>query len=260
MMQTRPAPSTVAAPPPPPPPGLAAVHAEALYRPVPPVDCDADGYPCSDSKTVESTKHGRTADYLGTVMRARYRNQADVCVASDLGLFFERGNRAALLAPDFMIAFGVDGRGDRPSFKIWDEGRVPALALELLSARTWRRDLEVKPGLYRDLGIREYWTVELLGRFSPPIIGRRLRGGVYVEIPPEASGGLHSEVLDLELCMVGEELRFREVDTGAIIPDYTELEDMRRAATRRVAQESGARRSAEARVAALEEELHRLKG
>ena len=246
MMQTRPAPSTSAARPPLPSPGLAALHAEALYRPVPPVDCDADGYPCADSKPVESTKHDRTADYLGSVIRARYRHQADVCVASDLGLFFERGNRAALLAPDFMIAFDVDGRGDRSSFKVWDEGRVPDLALELLSARTWRRDLRAKPGLYQALGIREYWTVELLDRFSPPIIGRRLCGGGYVEVPTAASGGLRSEILDLELGMVDGEFRFREVDTGAIIPDYTELDDMRRAATRR--------------VAALEEELRRLKG
>lgn len=253
MMQTRPAPSTATARPPLPAPGLAALHAEALYRPVPPVDCDDDGYPFSDSKTVESTKHDRTAIYLGSVMRARYRHQADVCVASDLGVFFERGNRAALLAPDFMIAIDVDGRGDRSSFKVWDEGRVPDLALELLSVHTWRRDLRVKPGLYRDLGVREYWTVELLDRFSPPIIGRRLRGGEYVDIPAEASGGLHSEVLDLELCMVDGEFRFREVDTGTIIPDYIELEDMRRA-------ESDARRSAEARVAALEEQLGRLKG
>ena len=246
MMQTRPAPSTAAERPPLPSPGLAAVHAEALYRPVRPVDCDADGYPFNDSKTVESTKHDRTAAYLGTVMRGRYRNQADVCVASGLGLFFERGNRAALLAPDFMIAFDADGRGDRLSFKVWDEGRVPDMALELLSERTWRRDLEVKPGLYRDLGIREYWTVELLGRFSPPIVGRRLQGGEYVEVPTEASGGLRSEILDLELCMVGEEFRFREVDTGAIIPDYTELVNMTCDPTRR--------------VAALEEELRRLKG
>ena len=253
MMQTRPAPSTAPVRPPLPAPGLAALHAQALYRPVPPVDCDDDGYPCSDSKTVESTKHDRTASYLGTVMRERYRDQVDVCVASDLGVFFERGNRAALLAPDFMIAIDVDGRGDRPSFKVWDEGRVPDLALELLSVHTWRRDLRVKPGLYRDLGVREYWTVELLDRFSPPIIGRRLRGGKYVDIPSEASGGLHSEVLDLELCMVDDEFRFREVATGEITPDYTELTDMRRA-------ESDARQSAEARVAALEEELGRLKG
>ena len=46
--------------------------------------------------------------------------------------------------------------------------------------------------------------------------------------------------------MVGEEFRFREVDTGGIIPDYTELVNMTRDPTRR--------------VAALEEELRRLKG
>ena len=243
-MPTRPAPSTATVRPPLPAPGLAALHAEALYRPVPPVDCDDDGYPCSDSKTVESTKHDRTASYIASVMRARYRDQADVCVASNLGLFFERGNRAALLAPELIIAFNVDGRGDRLSFKVWNEGRVPDLALELLSVHTWRRDLEVKPSLYRDIGVREYWTVELLDRLSPPIVGRRLSDGEYVEVATEASGGLHSEILDLDLCMVDGEFRFREVDTGATIPDYAELTDMRRAD--------------EARVAALEADIRRL--
>ena len=71
--------------------GLAARYADVLYRPVPPVDCDDDGYLFRDHAMAEGTKHDRTRAYLGTVMRERFRLRPEVCVASDLCLFFERG-------------------------------------------------------------------------------------------------------------------------------------------------------------------------
>ena len=249
----------VAVRPPLPPPGLAARHAEALYRPVPPVGCDDDGYPISDDKPVESIAHGQTRDYLASALRTRYRDRPDVCVAADLGVYFERGNRRALLVPDFMIAVDVDGRGNRHSFKVWDEGRVPDLALEILSPKTWRRDLRVKPDLYRDLGVREYWTVDVVGLVARSIVGRQLIDGDYAEIRAAPSGGYPSEVLGLELHRVAGKLRLRESVTGEFLPDHTELTERYQEATAKASREAAARRDAEARVAALEEELRRLK-
>ena len=244
------------APPVPPLPsteGLAARYADVLYRPVPPVDCDHDGYLFRDHAMAEDTKHDRTRAYLGTVMRERFRLRPEVCVASDLCLFFERGNRAALLVPDLLIAFGAKGRGDRLSYKVWDESMVPDLCLEVLSRETWRRDVEVKPGLYRDLGVREYWILDTIGKLPTPIIGARLAPGGYVEIVAEPSGGYMSDVLGLELAVVNAEFRFRDSVTGEVVPDYAEMKLAQREAERRA-------HAAEAQLATLREQLRQERG
>lgn len=235
--------------------GLAARYADVLYRPVPPVDVDDDGYPFRDHATVEGTKHDRTRAYLGTVMRERFRPRPEVCVGSDLGLFFERGNRAALLAPDLLITYGAKGRGDRLSYKVWEEGKVPDLCLEVLSRKTWRRDVEVKPGLYRDLGVREYWILDTLDKLPTPIIGARLEPGGYVEVAPEPSGGYMSEVLELELAIVDGEFRFREPATGEVVPDYGEMKLARREAENAQREAEHRASAAEAELAALREQL-----
>ena len=233
--------------------GLAARYPDVLYRPVPPVDCDDDGYPFRDHAMAEGTKHDRTRAYLGTVMRERFGLRPEVCVASDLCLFFERGNRAALLVPDLLITFGANGRGDRLSYKVWEEGAVPDLCLEVLSRKTWRHDVEVKPRLYRDLGVREYWILDTIGKLPTPIIGARLEPGGYVEIVPESSGGYMSEVLGLELAIVNDEFRFRNAVTGEVIPDYAEMKLARREAERRAS-------AAETELAALREQLEQERG
>ena len=46
-------------------PSLAVVHAAALYRPTPPVECDEDGYPFSDAKPMSE------GDYHGDVLELR---------------------------------------------------------------------------------------------------------------------------------------------------------------------------------------------
>ena len=167
-------------------------------------------------------------------------------------MYFEKGNRAALVAPYLLVAFGVAGRAPRQSYKVWEEGKIPDLALEVLSESTWRKDVAVKPGLYRDLGVREFWTVDPLGKLSAPVVGLRLAAdGVYEEIPPLPSGGGLSEVLGLELFMDAGEFRFRDPRTGAAVPSYGEQgADGQRQAS--------ALEAAQAEVAALTARLRRL--
>ena len=81
----------------PPKPRLSVVHARTLYRPVPPVGCDDDGYPFSDSSAVESPRHFDARTHLVEVVRVRYADRSDVIAEADLGFYFERGNRSALV-------------------------------------------------------------------------------------------------------------------------------------------------------------------
>ena len=253
---------------------LAVIHADALYRPVPPVACDDDGYPHDDGAAVENDYHARLRDYLGSTMRARYRDRDDVYAATDLGLYFERGNRAAVVAPDLMVVFGAPSH-HRLSYKLWEEPKVPDFVAEVLSERTWRRDLTVKPALYQDLGVREFWIIDVIDKLPAPVIGSRLNSaGVYEPIQPAADGVLVSEVLGLELLDNDRNFRFRDLATGELIPDYTESERMRQAArdeaiaardeANAARDEANAARdearAAEQRIAELEAQLRQTRG
>ena len=78
---------------------LSVIHAEALYRPVPPVEYDDEGYPGPDSNVPESAQHAHTSANTFNSLRAVFRDRGDDLIAHDLMLLFEEGNRRATLAP-----------------------------------------------------------------------------------------------------------------------------------------------------------------
>lgn len=266
-------------------PSLAARHARALYRPVPPVELDDDGYPFRDGAAVESDVHDEVSSYASQALRTRYGDRSDVHVGANLGLFFERGNRGAVVVPDGMVTFGVES-GRRLSFKLWDEGKMPAFALELLSRHTWRIDVVVKPPLYEALGVREFWIFDPIGRLPQPFVGRRLNAsGAYERVPAQPDGSWRSEVLGLDLVPLDEGFRFRDPATGECLPNLREsiqqnqrdrkaresadkaresadkarasAESARAQAEKAREEERTVRMAAEARVAELEERLRR---
>ena len=271
-MMTEPSPpalrAAAAAPSVAPPPSLAIRHARALYRPVPPVGHDDEGHPESDSAAVESDTHEKLRAYAVGALRVRHAARPGFYAAADMGLLFERGNPAAVMAPDLLVAFGA---GARSSYKLWREP-VPDLVLELLSPKTWRRDVGAKPGLYEALGVREFWLFDPLGRLPRAVNGWRLdAGGAYAPVPALADGGCRSAVLGLDLVARGDGFRFRDPATGEFLPDHAETAAALRAAetarhreasARQAAEtarhrEASARRAAEARVAELEALLRR---
>ena len=222
---------------------LAVRHARVLYRPVPPVACDDDGYPETDGAPVESTIHEKLRRYAIDALRVHFAARAGFFVAADLGLFFERGNRSALVAPDLMVAFGAGGQ-DRGSYKLWEEPKPPDFVLELLSPRTWRNDVEVKPSLYEALGVGEFWVFDPLGKLPRPINGWCLDAdGVYAPVSALSDGGFRSRALGLDLVPGGAGFRFRDPATGDVLPDHGET--------------AAALKASEARVAELEELLRR---
>ena len=228
-------------------PPLSVVHAGALYRPVPPVEFDDDGYPGPDGRMSESITHGRWLNYGLDAAQALLDHLPGTLVASDLALLFEKGNPAAVVSPDLVVVPGA-GPHQRNSYKLWEEGILPTLALEALSEKTWRNDVEVKPGLYRDLGIHEFWHLDPIGVLPAPVVGYRLRGGIYLRIPTSPSGGVPSDVLGAELFVDGDDLRFRDRETGKVLPDYLQ-------SSRALRREALARTEAERRIAELEQQL-----
>ena len=211
---------------------LSVIHAEALYRPRPPVAYDDEGYPFEDAKLSESTLHDDVLTHFRNAATVLVFDQPDAMVQRNLLILFEEGNPRAAVEPDVTVSLGV-GRHPRNSYKLWVEGKPPDLAIEGLSEKTWRRDVDVKPALYRDLGVREFWQVDPLGRLSAPIAGYRLSKGVYRRIQPSRSGAFRSEVLYAELSYDRKEMRIVDLRTGERIPPFAEALEAR--TTRRCA-------------------------
>ena len=227
-----------------PPRSLAMRHARALYRPVPPVGYDDEGHPEHDSRAVESVTHEDIRAYAVRALRIRFAAHPGFFAASDLGLLFERGNPAAVMSPDLLVAFGA-GHRKRPSYKLWQEP-VPDLVLELLSPKTWRRDVEAKPGLYEDLGVREFWIFDPVGKLPRAANGWRLDdSGSYSPVSVLPDGGCRSEVLDLDLVVHGDGFRFRDPATGELLPDHAETAVARDREAAARDREAAARRAAE---------------
>ena len=201
---------------------LSEIHAEALWRPRPPVGYDDDGYPFEDQTLSESTGHDDVLSYFRNAAFTLLADRPDAMVQQNLLILFEEGNRTAAVEPDVIIALGV-GRHFRYSYKLWVEGQPPDLVVEGLSEKTWRRDVDIKPALYRDLGVSEYWQVDPLGRCRDPLIGYRLRRGVYERIAPSRPGVYRSDVLDAEISYDRTEMVIRNARTGEPIPPLHEI-------------------------------------
>ena len=91
---------------------LSVVHARALYRPVPPVEFDDDGYPGPDGRMSESTTHDEWLSYGATVARGLL---PDALVGADLAFLFENGNPTAVVSPDLMVVPGAGSTTGTPT-------------------------------------------------------------------------------------------------------------------------------------------------
>lgn len=202
-----------------------------------------------------------------SILQAHFAQRADVLVCGAGYLGHAAGNRAERLAPDCLVAFGVNPAAivARNGYVIGEVGKPPDFVLEVASRSTGRRDDTVKRAGYAGYGVGEYWRFDHTGgRYhEAALAGDRLVSGGYEPIRiNEEPGGLiwgHSPVLGLNLCWDEGDLRFYDPVAGAYLLTPAELRDQRDA-------ERAARLSAEARAAAertarlaAEAELRRLR-
>ena len=171
-----------------------------------------------------------------SALQHHYRDRPDVYVSGDLFIYYEEGNPRARVAPDVFVAFGVSSH-KRPSYKLWEEGVVPAFVMEVASVSTWREDDGRKAKLYERLGVPEYWQYDPTGEYlGLRLKGRRLVEGAYVPQPVvESIDGtllLRSETLELDFRVKGEESHFFDPGKGERLLSHKD--QTRRARGRRV--------------------------
>jgi hypothetical protein len=231
-------------------------------------------YPESDGKPMgETDVHIDWMIRLRDILRYRYRGQ-QVYVASNLLLYYEEGDPTRFVVPDDFVVKDCDP-GPRRTFKIWEEGKAPAVVFEVTSRSSRREDQVFKPKVYARLAVPEYFLYDPTAEYlHPPLQGFRLVGESYQPITPDETGAIESEQLEIKLRLESGDLVMYDVRTSKVLPTAAEAAEAGRTkekaarnkekAAREAAEasrnkEQSAREAAEARAAALEEELKQLR-
>lgn len=192
----------------------------------------------------ETDLHRRIMMALIHALEEFFRNDPQVYVAGNLLMYYEEGVPSSCCAPDVFMVRGVS-KGNRRTYKLWEEGVTPDFVIEVTSKSTRLEDLGTKKVLYAEMGVEEYFLFDPLNEYlAPPLIGFRLEGGNYVQMEP-SNGRFHSEVTGLELTAIDGWPRFIEPLTGKPLHTPAEAEE--------------AFRKAEAENRRLKDEIERLK-
>ena len=217
-------------------------------------------YPESDGKPMgETDVHIDALIYLREALRDHFRDDPQMYVAGNMLLYYEEGNPAACVAPDVFVVQGV-AKGQRRTYRLWDEGQPPAVVFEITSRGSRLEDLGIKRAVYAMLGVQEYFLYDPLGEYlRPSLQGYWLQEGEYQRLLPGAEGGFISQALGLELRLENARLRVFNPATGERLLTPAEALVARRteAAARLLAP---ARQAAEAELKQLRAEIARLRG
>lgn len=214
----------------------------------------------------QGRRHHHLCQALYEILRAVVDPAKDT-VGADQFVYFNASRPQRCLAPDVFVKRGVPDE-DFNSWKTWERG-APEVAFEVLSPsdsyERWTLDEKIER--YQELGVRELVVFNV---DAEP--GHRLRvwdrvDGDFVERLVEGERAwcavLGVQLLIAPVAVIQEGVRYEACLRVARDEEGTELVPTREEA--RVAAEQGrrteteARREAEARVAALEAELARLR-
>ena len=197
----------------------------------------------------ETERHFRELVKNFNRIENHFAHLPDAYVLGDMMMYYEEGNPRKSISPDIFVAFGI-GRKERRIYKIWEEGKPPDFVLAFASKGTYRNDLTRKVQLYASIGIPEYFVYDVDRRYLPtPLMGFRLIGQDYVEIPALPNGGIPAATLGLEFHLLDDSLGIYDSEAEAWLKTSAE----RAEAAEERAQE------AEVEVARLQAELERLK-
>jgi Uma2 family endonuclease len=172
-------------------------------------------YPESDGKPMgETDVHIDALIYLREALRDFFRADPQIYVAGNMLLYYEEGNPTACVSPDVFVVRGV-AKGERRTYRLWDERQPPAVVFEITSRGSRLEDLGTKRAIYAMLGVWEYFLYDPLGEYlRPSLQGYRLQEGEYQRIPPGADGALASQALGLGLRLENGCLRVFNPATG----------------------------------------------
>jgi Uma2 family endonuclease len=116
---------------------------------------ESDGLPMSDN-----TRQFNWIIVLATNLRALFRDDLNVFVAGNQNWYPVEGEPDICAAPDVYVVFGRP-KGDRGSYKQWEEGDVPmTVVFEVLSPSNSHAEMIDKLAFYEEHGAEEYYVYD----------------------------------------------------------------------------------------------------
>jgi Uma2 family endonuclease len=204
----------------------------------------------------ETSQHTDATDILFYGVQAHLAGRPEFDVRANLNVYYRPlPNWRDYFSPDVMVT-----RPPRPLpadlrwYRIGEHGPAPVLAAEVLSRRSFQQqDLDVKPVLYRQLGVAEYLLIDVTGAFLPQrLVLRRPDGATDWADYQDVDGGITSALGFRVVLDADGQIRVVDAVTGERYPRPRE-------ALLQVRAEADARRAAEERLREVEAELARLK-
>ena len=157
-------------------------------------------YPDSDGHFLpDNPLQANAVVELRNSLREHFHGVPNVVVEGDMFLYYAKGEADERLvrgkrvgkyvAPDLIVVLDHD-LGDRQTYKVWEEGKPPDFALEVISPSSEVRNRVDKKELYARIGIGEYFVFQPNPeRAGPQLVGYALEGSGYRALRPEAGGG-----------------------------------------------------------------------
>jgi Uma2 family endonuclease len=204
-----------------------------MSRPLVPVAPDPDPieYPESDGQPMaDNTQQFRWISVLAGNIAALFRDRADVFVCGDQFWYPVQGEPNIRAAPDVYAVFGRP-KGDRPSYKQWEEGNIPmTVVFEVRSPKNTEAEMAAKFDFYDEHGVEEYYdydpdTNHLLG----------YRRGAVTLVGVAGMHGYRSPRLGISFDLSGPELVVRYPD-GRPFLTFEQIEDLREKTEQRAIQ------------------------
>lgn len=215
-----------------------------------------DLHPTEEDLMGESAAHLDLLIYLMSVLRGLFRD-LPCAVYGNLNFYQTLNPQEPPLVPDVALIKGVP-YDPVTSWKVGQDGPAPQVVFELLSKRTWERDLSEKPLDYARMGVQEYFAYDphpmpLAPQTTQRLFGWRLdpRAGIMRPLSLRFHGYLRSLELDSYLLADGRWLRLYDPFWHLRLTE-TEAEAQRAEA------ETVARRTAERQARTLAEKLRSL--
>jgi Uma2 family endonuclease len=239
-------------------------------------DDDPYAYQTEEELIPAGGPHGKLLTYLVELLRHVLAQRGLMLLVDTFMLFRDEEGVKQRIAPDLLL---MPLRGEPPSAYDLDIEPPPPLVVEVASPKSQRRDFDSKMRFYLEQGIPAYLAINAItttGRLRRRIELRlwRLINGQPQEIQLGEDDDFVLPEMGLQIMTEGQQIRFRDLNTGEELLDNGELraaleaERQERLAEReaRLAErqarlaEREARLQAEAEVARLQAELRRLRG
>jgi Uma2 family endonuclease len=149
-------------------------------------------------------------------VKAHFADREEIQVFANLNLYYSTTDRKAYVSPDLMVAEPDEVNENVPSYRIGEDGPAPLLVGEVLSERTAQQgDLREKLPTYAGLGIREYFLIDVTGRFlAERLLLKRLRRNRTWKDEQDADGGVTSKCGFRFVINTDDRLRVVDARTG----------------------------------------------